>query len=313
MRWVAKSAVQNTISLLPRGRELNGLLQRHVTRSVVLTPEKVVSKLARVGGRHLHHHAQFAGQPIDETRVVEVGTGFVPLLPVGLCLAGAAAVHTFDIVELASRGQTAALLRHLVAAADEGLLGRACPWVRPRRLTRLRELAANPPGSSLDELLAEMHITYTVGGATASGLEPGSADFFVTNNVLEHVPRQEIRALLAEAHRVGSRGAVVSHHIDLRDHYARIDPKIGVYNSLRFTSRQWRILNSRLEPQNRLRHSDYLVLVDEGGFDLRVDDAQDGSDREFFAVLPAPEFRRYGDDDLRVVDIWLAARRRDAA
>jgi hypothetical protein len=86
---------------------------------------------------------------------------------------------------------------------------------------------------------------------------------------------------------------------------------VSVYNSLRFSSRQWRLLNSRMEPQNRLRHSDYLRLVDEAGFDLLLDDSRTGPDAAFSAVRLAPEFRRYAEDDLRVIDMWVAARRRD--
>ena len=309
MRWLAKSALQNAISVLPGSVAVNGLLQRYGTGSVVMTPERVVARLVRVGGRHVEHQRRFGEQPLEETTVVEVGTGFVPLLPVGLYLAGAAAVHTYDIARLANTARTADLLRQIVAAADSGALERECPWTLPDRLERLREIAADPP-IGLDPLLATMGITYHVGDATRSGLAARSAQLFVTNNVFEHVPAEVISAS-AEAHRTGVPGALLSHHIDLRDHYAKFDRTVSVYNSLRFSSRQWRLLNSRMEPQNRLRHSDYLRLVDEAGFDLLLDDSRTGPDAAFAAVRLAPEFRRYADDDLRVIDMWVAARRRD--
>lgn len=288
---------------------MNGLLQRYGTRSVVMTPDRVVGKLARVGGRHLDHQRRFGARPLAETDVVEIGTGFAPLLPVGLHLAGARAVHTFDIVRLANTARTCDMLSQLVATADSGALERECPWVLPERLDRVRAIAADPP-LDLDDLLAEMGITYHVGDASRSSLASESAGLFVTNNVFEHVPADGIRALLREAHRTGTPGALISHHIDLRDHYAKFDRKVGVYNSLRFSSRQWRYLNSRLEPQNRLRRPDFLRLVDECGFDLVWEDSHDGNDCHFAAIRPAPEFRRYDEADLRIVDMWTAARRR---
>ena len=309
MRWLAKAALQNTISVLPRGVEVNGVLQRYGTRSVVMTPQRVVAKLARVGGRHLDHQRRFGPRPLPETDVVEVGTGFAPLLPVGLYLAGARAVHTFDIVRLANMARTCDMLGHVVAAADSGALERECPWVLAERLDRVRAIAADPP-LELDPLLARMGISYHVGDASRSGLPAGSAGLFVTNNVFEHIPADGIRALLREAHRTGAPDALISHHIDLRDHYAKFDRKVGVYNSLRFSSRQWRYLNSRLEPQNRLRRPDFLRLVDECGFDLVAEDSHNGNDAHFAAVRPAPEFRRYDEADLRIVDMWIAARRR---
>ncbi len=310
MRWLAKSALQNAISVLPGSVAVNGLLQRYGTGSVVMTPERVVARLVRVGGRHVEHQRRFGEQPLEETTVVEVGTGFVPLLPVGLYLAGAAAVHTYDIAQLANAARTVDLLHQIVAAADSGALERECPWTLPERLECLREIAAGPQ-VGLHPLLATMGITYHVGDATRSGLDARSAQLFVTNNVFEHVPAEVISALLAEAHRTGVPGALVSHHIDLRDHYAKFDRTVSVYNSLRFSSRQWRLLNSRMEPQNRLRHSDYLRLVDEAGFDLLLDDSRTGPDAAFAAVRLAPEFRRYAEDDLRVIDMWVAARRGD--
>jgi hypothetical protein len=274
-----------------------------------MTPDRVVGKLARVGGRHLDHQRRFGARPLAETDVVEIGTGFAPLLPVGLHLAGARAVHTFDIVRLANTARTCDMLSQLVATADSGALERECPWVLPERLDRVRAIAADPP-LDLDDLLAEMGITYHVGDASRSSLASESAGLFVTNNVFEHVPADGIRALLREAHRTGTPGALISHHIDLRDHYAKFDRKVGVYNSLRFSSRQWRYLNSRLEPQNRLRRPDFLRLVDECGFDLVWEDSHDGNDAHFAAIRPAPEFRRYDEADLRIVDMWTAARRR---
>jgi hypothetical protein len=308
VRWLAKSVLQNAISVLPGSVAVNGVLQRYGTGSVVMTPERVVSRLVRVGGRHVDHQRRFGTRPLDQTTVVEVGTGFVPLLPVGLYLAGAAGVHTYDIVRLSNAARTADLLRQIVTAADSGALERECPWTLPDRLARVREIAADPP-ADLDALLATMHVSYHVGDATRSGLAAGTAHLFVTNNVFEHIPADVIRALLAEAHRTGAPGALLSHHIDLRDHYAKFDRKVGVYNSLRFTSRQWRYLNSRMEPQNRLRHSDYLQMVDEAGFELLLDDSRAGPDAAFAAVRPAAEFHRYADDDLRVIDMWVAARR----
>ena len=313
MRWLAKAAVQNTIAAVPGGGRVNGLLQRYGTGSVVMTPEKVVGKLARVGGRVVDYQARFGARPLAESTLVEVGTGFAPLLPVGLFLAGSGPVVTLDIVELARPAHMAGLLHHLLAGADDGSLERECPWVLPDRLARLRPLAAGAGARGVRDVLGDMGITYRVGDAAASGMAAGSADLFVTNNVFEHVPEAVIAGILRESHRTGAPGAIVTHHIDLRDHYARFDRRVGVYNSLRFTARQWRLLDNRMEPQNRLRHSDYLRLVEDAGFDVVADESRPGPARDFDRVRPAPEFRRYVEDDLRIVDMWVVGRRRDAA
>jgi hypothetical protein len=161
--------------------------------------------------------------------------------------------------------------------------------------------------------MAEMHISYRIGDATSTGLPPGSIDLFVSNNVFEHVPREELGRILVEQHRVGSPGALLSHHIDLRDHYAKVDRRISVYHMLRFSSRAWWWLNSRMEPQNRLRQSDYLRLLDDTGFELLSNGTTTGSSTAYAAARRnlAREFEGYAEDDLAVINMWIAARKRE--
>jgi hypothetical protein len=309
MRWLAKSAVQNVLSFVPKGVEMNALLQRYATRSVVMTPERVAARLGRVVTPHVRNLETHAAVPMAGTTVFEIGTGFTPLVPLGLHLAGAESVITYDIVELTTHRSMVELLRCVTAAARRGLLDESCPWMVPDRRAHVEALAAEPP-ASLAEVLQELRITYTIGDASATGLEPATIDIFVTNNVFEHIPREVIRHILDESARIGRAGAALSHHIDLRDHYAKFDRKVDVYHSLRYSDAQWRILNSRLEPQNRLRHSDYLELIAGAGFDIVADEVKRGPDAAFDRTPIAEPFRRYAADDLRIVDMWVVAKKR---
>lgn len=308
MRWLAKSAVQNLLSVVPGGVRMNALLQRYGTRSVVMTPERVAARMGRVVTPHVANHEAHAATPMAETVVFEVGTGFTPLVPVGLHLAGASSVVTYDIVELTTHRSLTDLLAAVTAAEDRGLLGQSCPWIVPARMERLRELAQHPP-ATLRGLLAELGVTYRIGDASATGMEPASVDYFVTNNVFEHIPRAAIGDLLRESVRLGRNGAVLSHHIDLRDHYAKFDRGLDVFHSLRYSDRQWRFLNSRLEPQNRLRHSDYVELFTDAGLEILADEVTRGPADALARTPIAAPFRRYPADDLRIVDMWVVARK----
>lgn len=85
------------------------------------------------------------------------------------------------------------------------------------------------PGSSAGraELLARFGTTYEVGTALDVSLEDASVDMVISNNVFEHVPPPVIAEILQESRRVGGADVVVSHHIDLRDHYAKFDRRIN--------------------------------------------------------------------------------------
>src|SRR5205085_12372256 len=92
--WLLKAAVQGAISPLPGRDRLNHLLQRYLTGSVTLTDEVFERKRAQCH-RHLEsYRAQHAALP---RHVLELGTGWYPIVPIGLINAGVERVTTFDV------------------------------------------------------------------------------------------------------------------------------------------------------------------------------------------------------------------------
>jgi hypothetical protein len=104
------------------------------------------------------------------------------------------------------------------------------------------------------------------------------------------------------------------HSIILSDHYSRLDSRITEFNMLRFSRAAWRLLNSPLEHQNRFRVSDYRLLHQRCGFDIRREEDTKGDLSRLRAVKLHRDFRRYSTDDLLVIYSWIvsAPRSRDA-
>ena len=103
----------------------------------------------------------------------------------------------------------------------------------------------------------------------------------------------------------------MSSRIDLRDHYSYFDRGLSPYNFLRYSDRAWRVYNSRLLYQNRLRRPDYLRAFADAGFEVVEETPSSGepADRESLGSLElAPRFREYPLDELAV----QRARRRRA-
>ncbi len=69
----------------------------------------------------------------------------------------------------------------------------------------------------------------------------------------------------------------MSHHINVLDYYANFDRSISGYNFLRYSEGAWRLLNSPLSYQNRLRLSDYRRIHRWSGFTLLREDNEPGS------------------------------------
>lgn len=298
--WMIKAAIQGGLSKLPQPRRWNRLFQRHVTRRLRMTEKRVTGKWAQCvrHGSHWREHGE--ARPAT---VLELGTGWYPVVPVGLFLLGTERVYTVDIAGMMQDDaplQTADMYLRLL---NEGRLAGA----EPARIERLR--AARARATTGAELLAALAIESLVADASRLPLRVETVDMFVSNNTLEHIPEASLRSIFAEFARVGRAGSLMSHFIDMADHYALFDGSITVFNYMRYSDQQWRRYNNPLHFQNRLRLSDYRRLHEDEGWTILVEDATEGSAEQLATVPLAPSFRRYSGHDLAVFESWMVSRR----
>jgi hypothetical protein len=301
-----KAGVQGVISLLPGRHRLNALAQQHVTGSLTLTESIFEAKLAQCG-HHLASSREARGDGGPPGTALEVGTGWYPIVPIGLALAGAHKVTTLDISSLADADRTRRTLELYASWLESGRLATALPGMDARRAERALWSARRAGTANASDLLARVGVRAVIGDARATGLPDGSTDLIVSNNTFEHIPPAVLAAVMAELRRVASPRAVMDHFIDISDHYAHFDRSITEFNYLRFRPRVWRLFNNRLQYQSRLREPDYRRLVEGAGFRLVAEEAERGSHDELAAVALAPQFRQYSRDDLSVLRVWITA------
>lgn len=84
-KWILKAVVQKVISFLPFSHKINFWFQKHITKGVNLSDEHFKDKLT-----HCSDHIYFYRQHSDlQNKVVlEIGTGWYPVVPIGLFLCG---------------------------------------------------------------------------------------------------------------------------------------------------------------------------------------------------------------------------------
>jgi SAM-dependent methyltransferase len=287
MRWVAKAAVQRGLGVLPQGERLNYLFQRHVARSLPGGEPVVRRKLARA-----RQHLEAFGRPVGDAVFYEFGAGWDLAIPLSYAGLGVGRQILVDIrpsarVELVN--ETIVLLER-----ELGPLG--------------------GPVSSLAELEERFGITYLAPrDARATGLESESIDFVTSTDVCEHIPEDDLGQIFRECRRLLRPGGAISCRIDLQDHYAYFDRGLSRYHFLRFSDRAWRLVNSPLHFQNRLREPDYRRLVEGAGLKI-VSWAPSGPSPEGLAELEAmelaPRFRNgYTPAELGVTVLSFTARR----
>lgn len=229
------------------------------------------------------HDLTELGFRVEGTRCLEVGTGHVPVAPIGLFLAGAREVVTVDLNRRISWAATRRMLTMLSAAQFQvikAFAGLAEPDELRGRLALVRELAEHPR-----QLFAQARIRYLAPGDAARLSDRDSSfDLQFSITVLEHVQPRALAGILAEGRRILRPNGYSAHRIDLSDHFAHGDRSISNINFLRFGADEWRVIaGNQYSYTNRLRASQYRDLFDAAG--LLVDAWHGQVDEEALLLL----------------------------
>ncbi|HEX9889960.1 MAG TPA: class I SAM-dependent methyltransferase [Nitriliruptorales bacterium] len=300
VRWLAKSAIQNAISRLPDPERTNHFFQRRVSRRIPISDQHLLKKVEWAVD-HLRAARAHLDRAPSAIRAFEFGAGWDLVAPLTYWMAGIDRQLLIDIaphVRLELTNHSIARLAELGPQVAERL-GRPVRAVDPAPLT------------SLAGLSQRLGIEYRAPvAAHATGLPAGSFDLVTTSDTLEHVPAEALPAILAECRRLLADGGVMTHLIDMMDHYRYVDDSITVYNFLKYSDRAWRRLNSPIEPQNRLRLPDYRELFRMSGLEIVDEDVRAAGEADLAWLRRAdiaPRFREYSIDDLGARSVRLTA------
>ena len=295
MRWLAKALLQKSLSALPQAERANYVLQRHVTRSLPGPTAGFQRRFRRAVGHLDAYKEHGSGKPLAEAVFYEFGAGWDLAVPLSFWALGVERQILVDLHPNVHIG--------LVNVSIERL--RDLPSERA-----LRE----PGGSigSLEELEPRFGIRYLAPcDARATGLPATSVDVVTSTSTLEHIPEDDLVPLLAECRRLLRPDGVLSSRIDLSDHYSHFDDSLSPYNFLRYSDRTWRLVNSPLHYQNRLREPDYLELIRDAGLELVVINPSGPSEQgrlELEALPITQRFRKYPPEELGVTVLSFVAK-----
>lgn len=300
--WRLKSVAHRAVSLLPNSRGVNRLLQRRVSRSVRFDGSDVSERVRSLVDRQISPYSAHAGVSFEGSHVVEMGNDWHLLVPLAVVAWGAASVVAVDPGVHLGDAEVNATVEVLVDVLEsDGSL--RIDHHRMELLRQFRRTRAGVRG------LADLGITVHADPRVLGQLTPASADVALINNVLEHVAPEAITALYRTIGEIVRPGGLLMARIDMSDHFRRVDPAIGPFNFLRYSDRAWRWLQSPMEPQNRIRRSEYLSLLAEAGWQLVEDVPESGDLEALNTVSVHPRFQHLSMDDLLTTVEWVIARR----
>jgi hypothetical protein len=293
--WRIKAALQKIISLLPAGHHIHFAFQKYVSRNLRLTDFTLQDRLDHVS-RHLHAYRTRSGGELPE-KVLEIGTGWYPLVPLGLYLCGAKSVTTVDLRPHFRPDLWYTMIRRLAEWDAEGRLEVALPEMDRQRWGEIKGFSLD---GDLAGLLKRLPIRFCIGDATRLDLEAGSMDLIFSNNVFEHIPRRILLPILKENRRLLRPSGILSHYIDLTDHYFYSDPAIHPWHFLKYSPRQWSRIENRFQSQNRLRVGEYRSLFAEAGLQILSEENEAGDPEVLRLAILHPDFQDLPFDETLV-------------
>jgi len=302
MRWQVKCLIDNCKGLVPFQDKLRTLKRRVVP----YRPSFSRAAFAIDEGLLQAQWLREALGTLQGKRILEIGSGWELLLPMLFSLCGTERVYLTDL--------TALLDRYTLAGGLESLRRN-----RQRILDTLHVDAEefdrrfSSGIKSQEEFLARNGLVYLAPcDCRRLPLEDATLDAITSRSVFEHIPRPVIVSILKECYRLLTPGGLVCHFVDNSDHWEHGDKAISRVNFLRYSDRAFRLtyLNS-LNYQNRLRHSEYLDMLRECGFEIvRAEANVDPAALQALQSLPlAAPFQRFSAQDLATTDSYLLARK----
>lgn len=288
MRWTFEAFIHRVLDALPGGDDIRLQVQRWITGAVPIDDRRLQREVA-YAKQHLSVLKE-AARDVSRTTLLEFGAGR----------------HLTVAMTLAAEGPT-------VMATDVSELMRADLVRDAARRSGISALQRIAAASDLNEALLELGVRYQkMSPGSFAGVPDASVDLVYSTSVLEHIPVNEIRPLLAEARRVLSPGGRMSLIVDYTDHYAYGDSRISSFNFLSVPAEKW---SRRYSPsghfQNRLRHGQTVQLIEDAGFSVEARDLNPPRDEDLTwlqaADLDAP-YDGLSPEDLGIRSAHLVAR-----
>ena len=149
--------------------------------------------------------------------------------------------------------------------------------------------------------------------ARETGIESNSIDFILSNATMEHIPQKDLPEIMKESYRIMKPGGIMSNVIDYRDYWSFFDNSISVYNFLQYSEKEWKKLNPSIMYQNRMRHSDYIKIINDTGFEILEEkpDYPTESEKGLLKNIKITEhyLKNYTSEDLSIKSSILVLRK----
>jgi len=258
-KWMLKAIVQKTISYLPYKTKINYFFQRYITKGVLLTDDYFELKIIHAK-EHLDFFNHYMGNNTNDKTTLELGSGWYPIVPVTMFLSGFETIISLDIASWMNKKTILQTLEMFVEWSKTGKLEEYFPNIQEERWMQLQEILRLQNDLDQEQICRLLRLKLMVKDARNTELPDASIDFIMSNNTFEHIYPGILKDIVKEFKRIVASDGLMSHFIDLTDHFAHFDNSVTIYNFLKFSRKQWATIDNSIQPMNRLRWKDYIKM-----------------------------------------------------
>lgn len=294
-KWVLKAVLQKFFTVVPGGFKLNYWFQKHVTKAVRLNDTFFETMLD-----HYHELESYAAKnqlAIKNQRVFEIGTGWHPVVPLCFYLSGAKAITTVDLNGHLRSENLIYLFKKLQAYHAAGKLQKWLPQLDLQRLEKL-QLLSREGNKNPQQMLAKIGIEQFILDAASTHFKDEYFDFCYSVNVFEHIAEKALPGISHEISRITKKGGGAYHAIGVYDHFQHVDPSLSKFNYLRFSRKQWRLIDNDIQPQNRLRISYFRTLFESNQWQVLEEIFQDAVPEDLAKINLHPDWQGVPEVDI---------------
>ncbi len=224
--------------------------------------------------------AKKVGQTFENKKVVEIGSGWEPLMPYYLrYLGNSDLILTYDLNKHYNK-KNIRRINHLFSEKFKVNIN-----IGHNNVYNLPEEIKYFPGTN-------------IGNATLP-----KADIVFSRFVLEHIPPEEIIKIHKNINTYLTSGSLIFHFISPSDHQAYDDKNLSLQNFLKYSKEEWKNIHTRFDYHNRLRLPQYIEMFEDLNYEiihLEYNIPEKGSlpYKQFKALNIHPDFKIYTADEL---------------
>jgi SAM-dependent methyltransferase len=304
-KWLVKAILQRSFSISKNPEKINSFFQKYITGKDKLNEEKFSNKILHATD-HLEYFKQHSTLNLSEIKTMELGTGQFPIVPIFYFLHGINDIVSIDVINFMTLDRIETCLQFFVQYKNQ--FPKKFQAILPERWQMLLDVLANIESfSTTAEVLKMFKTDIYIADARNTNYDDNTFDFITSNNTFEHIYPNILTPILAEFKRILKPNGVMSHFIDMTDHFAHFDKSITVYNFLKFSDRFWHSIDNDILPQSRLRYKDYLAIYHQQLIPIIDTKIWEHDSSKLEGIKLNKKFREYTKAELAIVHVYIVS------